>query len=70
MGPFPSLFVKYYILMAVDYVCKWVEDVELPTNDVKVVMKFLRTNIFTRFGVPRALISDEAFPKLIYEKLA
>jgi hypothetical protein len=59
MGPFPPSFGKNYILVAVDYVSKWVEAVALPTNDAKVVVKFLRHNIFSRFGVPRALISDQ-----------
>ena len=59
MGPFPPSFEKNYILVAVDYVSKWVEAVALPTNDAKVVVKFLKENIFARFGVPRALISDE-----------
>ena len=45
--------------MAVDYVSKWVEAVGLPTNDSRVVVTFLKNNIFSRFGVPRALISDE-----------
>ena len=59
MGPFPPSSGKNYILVAVDYVSKWVEAVALPTNDAKVVVKFLRHNIFSRFGVPRALISDQ-----------
>lgn len=43
----------------------------LPTNDSKVVVKFVRTNIFARFGVPRALINDEGthFLNLLMEKL-
>ncbi|XP_058725797.1 uncharacterized protein LOC131597100 [Vicia villosa] len=36
-----------------------VEGIALPTNDARVVVNFLKTNIFSRFGVPRALISDE-----------
>jgi hypothetical protein len=59
MGPFPPSFGKNYILVAVDYVSKWVEAVALPTNDSKVVVTFLKNNIFSRFGMPRALISDE-----------
>ncbi|KAL4303983.1 hypothetical protein GQ457_10G009550 [Hibiscus cannabinus] len=47
------------ILQFVDYVSKWVEAIATPKNDAKIVMKFLHKNIFTRFGVPRALISDE-----------
>ena len=59
MGPFLKSFSKEYILVVVDYVSKWVEATALPTNDAKVVAKFLKKNIFTRFGVPRAIISDE-----------
>ncbi|GKV41178.1 hypothetical protein SLEP1_g48746 [Rubroshorea leprosula] len=58
MGPFPSSFGKAYILVAVDYVSKWVEAVACSTNDARVVVKFLKSNIFTRFGTPRAVISD------------
>ncbi|KAL5581963.1 hypothetical protein UlMin_014405 [Ulmus minor] len=31
----------------------------LPTNDARVVVRFLKKNIFARFGTPRAIISDE-----------
>ena len=58
MGPFPSCFGNQYILVAVDYVSKWVEVGAFPTNDAKVVTRFLKNNIFTRFGAPRAIISD------------
>lgn len=58
MGPFPPSFSNQYILVAVDYVSKWAEAVALPTNDAKVVVNFLRKQIFTRFGTPRAIISD------------
>nr|GMD76368.1 reverse transcriptase [Ipomoea batatas] len=47
-----------YILVAVDYVSKWVEAIACPTNDAKVVIKFIKKNIFARFGVPRAFITD------------
>ena len=29
-----------------------------PTNDARSVVKFLKKNIFTRFGTPRAIIGD------------
>ncbi|CAN6476444.1 unnamed protein product [Victoria cruziana] len=58
MGPFPPSFSYLYILVAVDYVSKWVEAVATRTNDHKVVFKFIKHNIFSRFGVPRVMISD------------
>ncbi|XP_057759516.1 uncharacterized protein LOC130979959 [Arachis stenosperma] len=58
MGPFPTSYSNNYILVAVDYVSKWVEAIATPTNDNKVVINFLRKHIFCRFGVPRAIISD------------
>ncbi|KAK8975481.1 hypothetical protein V6N11_069911 [Hibiscus sabdariffa] len=59
MGPFLSSFENLYILLAVDYVSKWVEAIATTHNDAKTVKRFLKKNIFTRFGVPRAIISDE-----------
>nr|GEU86996.1 reverse transcriptase domain-containing protein [Tanacetum cinerariifolium] len=46
-----------YILVAVDYLSKWVEAKALPTNDDRVVVKFLKS-LFAQFGTPRAIISD------------
>nr|GFA59640.1 reverse transcriptase domain-containing protein [Tanacetum cinerariifolium] len=57
MGPFPSSRRNKYILVAVDYLSKWVEAKALPTNDARVVCKFLKS-LFARFGSPRAIISD------------
>ncbi|XP_075103769.1 uncharacterized protein LOC142178335 [Nicotiana tabacum] len=72
MGPFVSSYSKKYTLVAGDYVSKWVGAVALPTNDAKGVICFLRKIIFTRFGTPRAIISDggthfcnRAFAKLL-----
>ncbi|KAJ9536803.1 hypothetical protein OSB04_un000027 [Centaurea solstitialis] len=59
MGPFPISNNCSYILVAVDYVSKWVEAMACHSNDAKTVVKFLQKHIFTRFGTPRALISDE-----------
>ncbi|GJV62784.1 reverse transcriptase domain-containing protein [Tanacetum coccineum] len=60
--PFPNSKGNKYILVAVDYVSKWVEAQALPTNDARVVIKFLR-RLFSRFRVPKALISDRAAAK-------
>ncbi|GJS84051.1 putative nucleotidyltransferase, ribonuclease H [Tanacetum coccineum] len=57
MGPFPDSRGNKYILVAVDYVSKWVKAQALPTNDARVVVKFLK-GLFAKFGVPKALISD------------
>ena len=58
MGPFPSSFGFEYILLAVDYVSKWVEAIATRTNDHKVVVNFVQSHIFSHFGHPRPVISD------------
>nr|GEU38511.1 reverse transcriptase domain-containing protein [Tanacetum cinerariifolium] len=57
MGPFPSSKGNKYILVAVDSLSKWVEAKALPTNDARVVVKFLKS-LFSRFGIPRAILRD------------
>jgi len=59
MGLFPYSFGNEYILLAVDYVSKWVETVPTRTTGTRVIVKFLRENIFSRYGMPRAIISDQ-----------
>ncbi|GJW79208.1 reverse transcriptase domain-containing protein [Tanacetum coccineum] len=58
MGPFPSSHGNKYILIAIDYLSKWVEAKALPTNDARVVVKFLKS-LFAQFGTPRVIISDQ-----------
>nr|GFB85373.1 reverse transcriptase domain-containing protein [Tanacetum cinerariifolium] len=57
MGPFPSSRGNKYILVAVDYLSKWVEAKALPTNDARILVKFLKS-LFSRFCIPRTIISD------------
>ena len=47
-----------YIVVAFYYVSKWVEAIALENNEGKSVTAFLKKNIFSRFGTPKALISD------------
>jgi len=56
MGPFTNSFDNQFILVAVDYVSKWVEVMPTKTNDKKVVVKFLKNHIFSHFGTPRAIV--------------
>nr|GEU63723.1 hypothetical protein [Tanacetum cinerariifolium] len=58
MGPFSSSRGNKYTLVAVDYVSKWVEAKALPTNNARVVVKFLK-QLFSRFGTPHAIINDQ-----------
>ncbi|KAL4335212.1 hypothetical protein GQ457_07G007680 [Hibiscus cannabinus] len=59
IGPFSSSFGNLYTLLVLDYVSKWVEAIASPKTNSKTMLKFLHKNIFTRFGAPRAIISDE-----------
>ncbi|CAM9000120.1 unnamed protein product [Rhodiola kirilowii] len=59
MGPFPVSCGYIYILVDVDYVSKWVEAKATKCNDAKNVIDFLRTNLFCRYGVPKAIISNQ-----------
>jgi len=56
--PFLPSYNNLYVLMAIDYVYKWVESRATSTNDSKVVIKFLKKNTLTRFGMSRALLTD------------
>jgi transposase InsO family protein len=58
MGPFASFFGNLYIFLVVDSMSKWSEVKATRTNDTKVVLDFVRTHIFNRFGIPKAIISD------------
>ena len=59
MCPFPPSSGYLYILLIVDYVSKWVQAAPCRSNDNAVVIKFLKENVLSRFGTPRAIISDK-----------
>ena len=58
MGSFPSSFGFVYTLVTVDYISKWIEAIPCRHNDHKIVICFLKENLLSRFGIPRAIISD------------
>ncbi len=58
MGPFPSSFGYKYIILAVDYISKWIEAKAVRNDDPRTVVSFLKTHVFNRFGVSRNIISD------------
>jgi len=58
IGPLPSSLSNKYILLAVEYVSRWVEGIPTQKADSKTMIKFVKKHIFCRFGTPRVLISD------------
>ena len=52
MGSFPPSFGNKYILLAVDYVSKWVEAIATQKSDAKTAVQFVHKNIFTHFSTP------------------
>jgi hypothetical protein len=58
MGPFPPSEGYTHILVAVDYVTKWVEAIPTKSADGETLLKILKDVIFPRFGVPRYLMND------------
>jgi transposase InsO family protein len=58
MGSFPKSKNYEYILVAVDCVSKWVEAMPCRATDARNSKKMFEEIIFSRFGVPRMVISD------------
>jgi len=60
VGPIsPMSRKKKYILVCTDYVTKWVEAKALFSATEKSVIDFIYEDIFTRFGVPREIVTDQ-----------
>jgi hypothetical protein len=58
VGPFnPKSNQKSYILVAMDYMTKWVEAEDLPNATEEVVIKFI-FKLFVRYGLPGEIITD------------
>ncbi|KAL1559147.1 hypothetical protein AAHA92_09521 [Salvia divinorum] len=56
MGPFPKSEDYEYILLAVEYVSRWMEAIPTKTNDSKVVTMFL-DNVLVKYGVKHRVTS-------------
>ena len=71
MGPFPKLNQYKYILVTIEHDSKWDEDIPTRRNDRSTVISFLKENILSRFGTPKAIISDQGthFCNKPFEKL-
>ena len=71
MGLFPPSFGNLFILLAVDYVSKWVEAIACPRNDANTVVGFIQRNILSRYEALRTIIGDEGscFANKLFAKL-
>jgi hypothetical protein len=58
MGPFPNLKGCEYILVAIDYVSKWVKALPCRAADDMHSKRMFHEVIFLRYRVPRIVISD------------
>lgn len=59
-GPFPTTEDgNKYIMVAIDYFSKWVEAYALPNQEAVTVAETLVKELFSRFGVPLELHSDQ-----------
>ncbi|XP_034225508.1 uncharacterized protein LOC117635271 [Prunus dulcis] len=59
VGPLPTAVGgKKFILLATDYFTKWVEAEAYKTVTQTDVVRFVWRNIFCRFGIPRAIVTD------------
>jgi transposase InsO family protein len=58
MGSFPNSKGCEYILVAVDYASKWVEALPHQAVDAMHSKRMFYEVIFSRYGVPRIVISD------------
>ena len=60
MGQFPLSSQYEYILLAVEYLSKWVEAIRIRQNDHQTIIKFLKEDILPRFRTLKVIISDQA----------
>ena len=56
----PSSGQHRWILVATDYFTKWIEAIPTRNANHTVIINFLQDNIFSRFGCPKRIITDNA----------
>ena len=49
-----------FILVAIDYITKWVEAASYSSVTRSVVVRFIKKEIICRYGLPRKIITDNA----------
>jgi transposase InsO family protein len=59
MGPFLTSCGNKFILVAVDYISKWIKAIACPVVDSKVVKLLFKKVIFPQFSMSRVVISDD-----------
>src|ERR1043165_3865220 len=47
-----------FILVAIDYFTKWVEEASYTNVTKQVVVRFIKNNLICRYGIPRKIITD------------
>lgn len=59
MGPYPATERgNRFIIVATDLFSRWVEARPVPRTDTKTVFNFLEDEVFSRWGYPEALLTD------------
>jgi hypothetical protein len=56
----PSSNQHKWILVATDYFTKWIEAIPTRNANHTVIINFLQENIFSRFGCPKRIVTDNA----------
>src|SRR5262249_50717107 len=59
---------KSFILTATEYFTKWVEAEAFAEIKASTVVKFIRSNIIARFGIPRDIVTDNG-PQFVAQEL-
>ena len=59
---------KSFILTAIEYYTKWAKAKAFAEIKASIVVKFIKTNIIARFGVPKVIVTDNGL-QFIFQEL-